>query len=343
MAVKITKPQINVREKLEELNRKTGIAGEAMLSAETPQEQFSLINAGRRNLFINGDFNINQRNNYSSGIAGNVYITDRWKTYGNSQTMDATRSFVDFPDGTRGHTLTITSTGNTTGYIGLLQHVYDWSKYKGQRMTLSCWARTSIPTMNIYARNGNERTFIPSDGIWHKVSLTFDQLGASRDSDYSDTDIGFISFKTGSDPLKAGDFLQIGKVQLELGSIATPFEHRLKEEELRLARAYYEIPDSDSANQNAVNGTVFTNFNNGATWRTRIQFETPKKRIPSVSITSNLMKAYVRSSPNPIADGIQIISDNIYENGFRANFIASHSTDDSCYTNTWIWRADAEQ
>ena len=47
MTVKITKPEINVREKLNELKKPTGVAGEAMLRAETPQEQFNLIGAGR--------------------------------------------------------------------------------------------------------------------------------------------------------------------------------------------------------------------------------------------------------------------------------------------------------
>ena len=56
MAVKFTKPEINVREKLAELDKPSGIAGEAMLRAETPQEQFNLIGAGRRNLLINGGF-----------------------------------------------------------------------------------------------------------------------------------------------------------------------------------------------------------------------------------------------------------------------------------------------
>ena len=61
MAVKFTKPEINVREKLAELDKPSGIAGEAMLRAETPQEQFNLIGAGRRNIIINGDFQVSQR------------------------------------------------------------------------------------------------------------------------------------------------------------------------------------------------------------------------------------------------------------------------------------------
>ena len=61
MTVRIEKPAINVREKLAELDKPTGIAGEAMLRAETPQEQFNLIGAGRRNLIINGAMRVAQR------------------------------------------------------------------------------------------------------------------------------------------------------------------------------------------------------------------------------------------------------------------------------------------
>jgi hypothetical protein len=81
MAVKFTKPEINVREKLAELDKPSGIAGEAMLRAETPQEQFNLIGAGRRNLLINGDFQVSQRGNYTTAASANVsYFVDRWYT-----------------------------------------------------------------------------------------------------------------------------------------------------------------------------------------------------------------------------------------------------------------------
>ena len=52
MAVKFTKPEINVREKLAELDKPSGIAGEAMLRAETVAEQQALIGVGRRNMII---------------------------------------------------------------------------------------------------------------------------------------------------------------------------------------------------------------------------------------------------------------------------------------------------
>jgi len=91
MTVKITKPKINAREELNDLKKPTGIAGEAMLRAETPQEQFNLIGAGRRNMIINGDMQVWQRSlSYTHDVTdaslGPVsYATvDRFKATGHS-------------------------------------------------------------------------------------------------------------------------------------------------------------------------------------------------------------------------------------------------------------------
>mgnify|MGYP003132955233 FL=1 len=75
MAVKFTKPEINITEKVAELDKPSGIAGEAMLRAETPQEQFNLISAGRKNMIINGGFDVWQR---GTTVNTTMYSADRW-------------------------------------------------------------------------------------------------------------------------------------------------------------------------------------------------------------------------------------------------------------------------
>jgi hypothetical protein len=74
MTVKISKPAINVREELADLKKPTGVAGEAMLRAETPQEQQALIGVGRKNLIINGANQVSQRGTVTGvNIATNTY------------------------------------------------------------------------------------------------------------------------------------------------------------------------------------------------------------------------------------------------------------------------------
>ena len=83
MTVNVSKPNINIRSELADIKKTTGIAGEAMLRAETPQEQFQLINAGRKNFFYNGAMNIAQRSTSAVTVSDNSnegYSTvDRWK------------------------------------------------------------------------------------------------------------------------------------------------------------------------------------------------------------------------------------------------------------------------
>ena len=87
MTVKITKPALNIREELSDLKKPSGVAGEAMLRAKTPQEQFALISAGRKNLLINGAMSIDQRNS-GSAISSlgqwSTYTLDRWLFFGST-------------------------------------------------------------------------------------------------------------------------------------------------------------------------------------------------------------------------------------------------------------------
>jgi len=86
MTVKVSKPAINIREKLSELQKPSGIAGEALLRADTAQEQQALIGVGRKNLIINGANQVNQRGTvtgintaaftYGGPDRRNLYVND---------------------------------------------------------------------------------------------------------------------------------------------------------------------------------------------------------------------------------------------------------------------------
>ena len=198
MAVKFKKPEINIREKLAELDKSSGIAGEAVLRAETPQEQFNLIGAGRKNMIINGDMRIDQRNSGTaiSALTGNnEFPLDRW--FINQAGVYSSASLV-----TAGQNLdSLTPPAGFDKYIGVkiinataadanpflsirqiieghnIAHL-DYGKSTAKDITISFWARTNHP--GVYAltlRGGTTQTAyvtefsIDAANTWQYISL----------------------------------------------------------------------------------------------------------------------------------------------------------------------------
>jgi len=256
MTVNVSKPAINVREKLAELDKPTGIAGEAMLRAETPQEQFNLIGAGRRNLIINGGFSIAQRS--TSAVTGSGYTTvDRW-IFPNSEitTQQVANDRVPYPD------KMLKVTAGSSGYGIIRQSVENASTLAGQSVTLSFWAKTSDATsfrvefQQIFGSGGsgtvtpfndNDYWKVPNDG-WNFYSITLDlpsTLGKTHGSG------SLLSVLFGPNSGAANNIVYYSEVQLELGKVATPFEHRSYGEELALCQRYFQAH---------ISGDLYTGF-----------------------------------------------------------------------------------
>ena len=241
MAVKFTKPEINVREKLAELDKPSGIAGEAMLRAETPQEQFNLIGAGRRNIFINGGFTVSQRGDYTSATAtsAQAYGLDRWKNYLNSVSATYQHTTVTI-DGVTRKALKMAATSSGTGYFGPVQRVELSAFRAGVLLTMSGYVRTNNP--NVYFRHDyiggvtgiQAPDPITPDGNWHYVTWTVDTTGTSVAPIFQ-----VLAYNYGSISVTSGDYIEIADMQLEVGKVATPFEYRSYGEELALCQRYY--------------------------------------------------------------------------------------------------------
>ena len=241
MTVNVSKPVVNVREKLAELDKPTGIAGEAMLRAETPQEQFNLIGAGRRNIFINGGFTVSQRGDYTSATATstNAYGLDRWKNYLLGVTATYQNTTVTIEGVTR-KALKMTATSSNTGFFGPVQHVELSAFRAGVPLTMSGYVRTNHPS--VYFRHDyvggvtgiQAPDPITPDGNWHYVTWTVDTTGTSVAPIFQ-----VLTYNYGNVTITSGDYIEIADMQLEVGKVATPFEHRSYGEELALCQRYY--------------------------------------------------------------------------------------------------------
>ena len=262
MAVKFTKPEINVREKLAELDKPSGIAGEAMLRAETVAEQQALIGVGRRNILINGDFQVSQRGDYTTAsTAPNAYVLDRWLVDRNGTATVQHTSGHDIP-GTpaicKAIKLVQTVTGNN--YLGIRQRIENATQYVGRTLTYSAWVRSNTPNARIewYTQGTTQTAIGPNhsgNGEWEYLSFTTTMTGNPTTNWYVDAFIDNGAYTNTT--IAAGEFIEVTMAQLEIGTAATPFEHRSYGEELALCqRYYYRITNSHAVNQNLCMGVV---------------------------------------------------------------------------------------
>jgi hypothetical protein len=296
MVVKVSKPEINVREKISELDKPSGTAGEAMLRAETPQEQFNLISAGRRNLIINGAMAFSQRNGTSLitlNSGGSVlYEFDRWarQVYQNGkltlqQVTDAPSGFSYSIKATTASAIT----ASNSDYYMIRQPIegFDsahlaYGTSSARTTTLSFWVKSTLTGQwsgSIKNATGNraytfpyyinspstweyKTVIIPGDtsGTWIGstngigLAVMYD-LGTARSDLHgtlnSWTATNSYASSTGVKLVQnAGATWQITGVQLEVGKVATPFEHRSYGEELALTQRYYQIIQCKDNNGN---------------------------------------------------------------------------------------------
>lgn len=287
MTIKITKPSINVREELADLRKPTGIAGEAMLRAETPQEQQALIGVGRRNLITNGAMVFSQRNGTSVvtlNAAGSViYEFDRWRRQVQQNGKLTLQQVTDAPVGF-GYSIKATTASaispNTGADYYILNHTIEgfntahlaYGTSSAKTTTLSFWVKSTLTGQwsGVIKNNAQDRAYtfpyhinspstweyktvtIPGDtsGTWIGATngiglqLTMD-LGTARTGLHGAlnawTATNSYAAPTGVRLVQnAGATWQITGVQLEVGKVATPFEHRSYGEELALCQRYYE-------------------------------------------------------------------------------------------------------
>jgi len=292
MAVKFTKPEINVREKLAELDKPSGIAGEAMLRAETPQEQQALIGVGRRNLLINGGFDVWQRST-SATLAGSSgygrYIAaDRWSAYYGGTKIEAKEYTInnEFK-----HAMRITSTTGNNVYV--YQTIERGSTLSNQTLTYSYWARanrvgvisgvntwryggvnSATPVYNVAGVESINSNYVDTE--WRKITRTVTLINDSSGPSFE----RHLFFLLSLDDTVTNDWLEVAEVQIERGKVATPFEHRSYGEELALCQRYYNKFD--------VGYLVLTAYNSGTKLHGNIYFPVEMRASPSSQIIGTI-------------------------------------------------------
>ena len=237
----------------------------------------------RKNLIINGNFDIWQRGVSFPNVATGTYTADRWARSGsNDGTVSIARASHDAMLGNRytkyalGITVASADTSIIAGqYESLIYNIegYDVQQLMGQTITLSFWVYSPLTgTYCVSFRSspgGTYKSYIAEYTInqanvpeYKTITLNMHD-GSSGTWDFTNG-IGLTLFftlacgptyHTTPNAWQTGNYLgtsnQVNfmsatrtmyfyRVQLEVGSVATPFEFRPFAEELELCQRYYE-------------------------------------------------------------------------------------------------------
>jgi len=279
MTISVTKPSINLREKLNELDQPQGLKGTELMRADTVAEARSLIGAGRKNLIINGAMQVAQRGTSFAAIGSEVYTLDRYAVV--ASVADVA---VDQASGTNfDKALKVTgASGNTLMY--LMHRIESKSSIHvaGQNVTLSVNIKGST-SKTVTARLSYATA---TDNFGGTTEIATQSFGVTTtDTQFTHTFSVPAAATTGleirlypSGGLGASETLEFSGLQLELGDTATDFEHRSFGEELALCQRYYENNYWGGYPEAANDDT-----HNAYGWEGTRSFKVAKRAAPSIT------------------------------------------------------------
>ena len=249
MTVRVNKSGFNIREKLSELERPIGLKGSELMRAETAQEARDFVSAGRKNLIINGGFDVWQRGTTQS--TSTYGSADRWFCWGANSTFSRSTNVPS----QSGFTYSIETSGTPTGEYIIAQAIELPGSgnagvfYNGQIITISYYAKSSvngdtlrdfIGFRDVISSSTNQSVVHNDQSIFHKLTTNWKRyertytIGVSPSG--TNTSLVIMPRSTST---PSGN-ISITGVQLEVGKNATEFEHRSYGEELALCQRYYE-------------------------------------------------------------------------------------------------------
>ena len=216
--------------------------------------------AGNRNRVINGDMRIWQRGTTFTSVGTSTYTADRFSTTSVGVNFTVTRD-TDVPNAQFKYSLKAVPASSTTPTEAAMRqqieqlNMYDFA---GQSVTTSAWVKCSksqvklrLGSLNNTGGTDITQTVNVTAGTWTKISYTHTNFLTTTAWTATPTDaggyvdIGFVD----STLVSTSDYIFVTGVQVEPGTIATPFERRSYGQELELCQRYYEH-SSGSAESN---------------------------------------------------------------------------------------------
>ena len=196
---------------------------------------------GFKNILINGGFDVWQRGTSFTATSGGVYTADRWIVYDSAAVTSVTNSYSSLFNYS---TLRLGALPATT--VTLRQKI-EGGALQGKTVTVSfqaaCTGTNQFGNISFRQRGGTDssvttialNTAVLSNWSEYSVTTTLPIDSDSQNVTNIDLDINI----TGD----GSSVVNIANIQLEEGSVATPFEQRPIGSELIKCQRYYETGD----------------------------------------------------------------------------------------------------
>ena len=255
---------------------------------------------GFKNYIINGGFDIWQRGTSFNSLPSGVYHADRWLTYSPSGTMDLS-ILINGTYATNG--LIWNKTTSNGEYI--IQNIENIREFINKEVTVSFYIHNNgTQTANYlsglsYVYDGSTNIYEPNNYSFNLAPQEARLVSFTRTLDYASVFNGktigpssclqfFIAQPAGQN--NNGENI-INNVQLEEGSVATPFEQRPYGLELSLCERYYRTGVSEFGVRDTGDVAIGS-----------LEFGSAMRTTPTITAT-------------PVIGGTPTVSD-IYNKGF---------------------------
>jgi hypothetical protein len=230
---------------------------------------------GRRNLIINGGFNVWQRGTSFSAIGNNVFAPDRW--YSNKVGTGCT---ISREAGTYSkYAMLITGDANNTAQtmsqrieastafnMSLNDHTFSAKVHTSVDRSIAIQVRSINAEDDFLSGNTlQQNTSVDLVTGWNTVTVSVPSVSAYN--------LG-VQIGLGFGTVGAGETVKVEQVQLEVGSVATPFEHRSYGEELALCQRYYQ----DFGSSRFISAQYHSNYRMAS-----VPFVVPMRATPDMS------------------------------------------------------------
>ena len=204
-----------------------------------------------RNRFINGSMEVAQRG--TSSTANGYVALDRWfvnQSGGSTTFSQETFTVGEERGGLQNYAKLAVST--SSDYTGIRQRIENVKSIPSGSVTISFDAKGTAPTGDLtvwmaqtFGSGGSSEVAVGQQTVtltssWQRFSLTFTIPSLSGKTIGSGSFLNVVIGQYSNTSTTAWE-LDITGVQLEVGTKATPFEHRSYSEELALCQRYFQI------------------------------------------------------------------------------------------------------